>query len=101
MTHKFAIQILASKMLLCYFVTSSFFATTQKGGKNCKSAENQSYIKPDPKTIREKVAHDDNDNNNNNNNRDETTVPSHFTLHFTNCMANAMTDSYIRTSVNC
>ena len=107
MTHKFAIQILASQMLLrdvvwlgiasklsllspyttllCYFVTSSFFATTQKGGKNCKSAENQSYIKPDPKTIREKVAHDDNDNNNNNNNRDETTVPSHFTLHFTNC----------------
>ena len=84
-------------MLLCYLVTSSFFATTQKGGKNCKSAENQSYIKPDPKTIREKVAHDDN----NNNNRDETTVPSHFTLHFTNCMANTMTDSYIRTSVNC
>ena len=75
------------------------FATTQKGGKNCKSAENQSYIKPDPKTIREKVEHDDNDNNNNNNNnnRDETTVPSHFTY----CMANAMTDSYIRTSVNC
>ncbi len=72
-------------MLLCYFVTSSIFATTQKGGKNCKSAENQSYIKPDPKTIREKVAHDDNDNNNNN--RDETTVPSHFTLHFTNCNA--------------
>ena len=32
------------------------------GGKNCKSAENQSYIKLDIKTIREKVAHDDNDN---------------------------------------
>ena len=86
-------------MLLCYFVTSSFFATTQKGGKNCKSAENQSYIKPDPKTIREKVAHDDNDNNNNN--RDETTVPSHFTLHFTNSKANTMTDSHIRPDVKC
>ena len=65
-------------MLLCYFVTSSFFATTQKGGKNCKSAENQSYIKPDPKTIREKVAHDDNDNNN----RDETTVHTLFHIPF-------------------
>ena len=76
MIHKSAIQILASKILLrdvvwlgiasklsllspyttllCYFVTSSFFATTQKGGKDCKSAENQSYIEPDPKTIREK-----------------------------------------------
>ena len=92
MTHKFAIQILASKMLLCYFVTllpRPFLQQHKRGGKNCRSVENQSYIKPDPKTIREKVAHDDNDNNNNNNNnnRDETTVPSHFTLHFTNCNA--------------
>ena len=84
MTHKFAIQILASKMLLCYFVTllpRPFLQQHKRGGKNCKSAENQSYTKLDPKTIREKVAHDDN----NNNNRDETTVPSHFTLHFINC----------------
>ena len=78
-----------------------FLQRHKRDRKNCKSAENQSYIKPDPKTIREKVAHDDNDNNNNNNNRDETTVSSHFTLHFTYCMANAMTDRYIRTSVNC
>ena len=97
MIHKFAIQILASKMLLCYLVTSSFLQQHKWGGKDCRSAENQSYIEPDPKTIREKVAHDDNDNNN----RDETTVPSHFTLHFTNCMANTMIDSYIRRSVNC
>ena len=84
MTHKFAIQILASKMLLCYFVTllpRPFLQQHKWDGKNCKRAENQSYIKPDHKTIRERMAHDDNDNNN----RDATTVPSHFTLHFTNC----------------
>ena len=39
--------------------------------------------------------------NNNNNNRDETTFPSHFTLHFTNSNANTMTDSYIRPDVKC
>ena len=81
MTHKFAIQILASE---CYFVTllpRPFLQQHKRGGKDCKSAENQSYIRQDLETIREKVAHDDNDNNN----RDETTVPSHFTLHFTNC----------------
>ena len=99
MIHEFAIQILASKMLLCYFVTSSFFATIQKGGKNCKSAENQSYIEPAPKTIREKVAHDDNDNNNNN--RDETTVHTLFHIPFYKFQCNTMTNSHIRSSVNC
>ena len=72
----------------CYFVTLlplPFLQQHKRGGKNCKSAENQSYIKLVSKTIREKVVHDDNDNNNNN--RDETTVPSYFTLHFTNCNA--------------
>ena len=38
-----------------------------------------------------------NNNNNNNNNRDETL----FTLHFTNCKANAMTYSNIRSNVKC
>ena len=78
--------------LKCYFVTllpRPFLQQHKWDGKYCKSTENQSYIRLDPETIREKVAHDDNDNNNNNNNnnnnRDETTVPSHFTLHFTNC----------------
>ena len=74
--------------LKCYFVTllpRPFCNNTKNGGINCKSMENQSYIKLVSKTIREKVVHDDNDNNNNNNNRDETSVPSHFTLHFTNC----------------
>ena len=47
-------------------------------GKNCKRAENQSYIKPDHKTIRERMAHDDNDNNN----RDETTVHTLFHIPF-------------------
>ena len=74
-------------MLLCYFVTSSILQQHKMCGKNCKRTENQPYIKLDSKTIREKVAHDDNDNNNNNNNRDEPTVSSHFTLHFTNCNA--------------
>ena len=71
--------------LKCYFVTllpRPFLQQHKRGGKDCKSAENQSYIRQDLETIREKVAHDDNDNNNNN--RDETTVPSHFTLHFIN-----------------
>ena len=100
MTHKFAIQILASKMLLrdvvwlgiasklsllspyttllCYLVTSSFLRQHKWGEKNCKRAENQSYIRLNLETIREKVAHDDNDNNN----RDETTVHTLFHIPF-------------------
>ena len=100
MIHKLTIQILASKMLLrdvawlgiasklsllspyttllCYFVTSSFLQQHKRGGKNCKRTENQPYIKLDSKTIREKVANDDNDNNN----RDETTVHTLFHIPF-------------------
>ena len=66
MIHKFAIQILPIKMLLrdvvwlgiasklsllspyttlpCYLVTSFFLQQHKRGGKNCKSAENQSHI---------------------------------------------------------
>ena len=49
----------------CYFVTllpRPFLRQHKRGWKNCKRAENQSYIKLDLKTIREQVAHDDNDN---------------------------------------
>ena len=86
--------------LKCYFVTllPRPFCNNTKGTESIVKVWKSSRISNlTTKTIREKVAHDDNDNNN----RDETTVPSHFTLHFTYCMANAMTDSYIRTSVNC
>ena len=39
--------------------------------------------------------------NNNNNNRDETTIPFHFAPQFIVYKVNTMTDSYIRSSVNC
>ena len=88
MTHKFAIQILASKMLLrdvvwlgiasklsllspyttllCYLVTSSFLQQHKMCGKNCKSAEISRISNQTTKKIRARVAHDDNDNDNNN-----------------------------------
>ena len=56
----------------------SFLQQHKRGGKNCKRAENQSYIKKYLETIREKVAHDDNDNDN----RDETTVHNLFHIPF-------------------
>ena len=72
--------------LKCYFVTllpRPFLQQHKRAERIVKVRKISRISNQTTKTIRARVAHDDN----NNNNRDETTVPSHFTLHFTNCNA--------------